>query len=107
MSEDAGSEGALARMDHVIEGETKALTAAEVEKVGNLVEDDEWLGLTMEVRRPSASPCPRALDLCFLTKPLLDFLPSGTACHRSAVRNPRADQDVGARIHRQRRVQSG
>ena len=35
--------------DEIVEGETRALTAAEVEEVGNLVEDDEWLGLTMEL----------------------------------------------------------
>ena len=31
------------------EGETRAMTAAEVEEVGNLVADDEWLGLAMEL----------------------------------------------------------
>lgn len=35
--------------DEIVEGQTRALTAAEVEEVGNLVEDDEWLGLTMEL----------------------------------------------------------
>lgn len=33
----------------VVEGETTALTKAEVERVGNLVEDDEWLGLATEL----------------------------------------------------------
>ena len=33
----------------VSDGETKKLTAAEVEEVGNLVADDEWLGLGMEL----------------------------------------------------------
>ena len=33
----------------VVEGPTKVLTAAEVEEVGNLVADDEWLGLGMEL----------------------------------------------------------
>ena len=35
--------------DEVIDGPTKALTAAEIEEVGNLVADDEWLGLGMEL----------------------------------------------------------
>lgn len=35
--------------DEVVQGETKKLSAAEVEEVGNLVEDDEWLGLGMEL----------------------------------------------------------
>lgn len=33
----------------VVEGETRLLTAADVEEVGNLVEDEEWLGLGMEM----------------------------------------------------------
>jgi len=33
----------------VIEGTTRLLTAADVEEVGNLVEDEEWLGLGMEM----------------------------------------------------------
>jgi len=37
------------KQDSVIEGETTPLTRAEVEKIGNLVEDDEWLGLTTEL----------------------------------------------------------
>lgn len=37
------------KQDSVIEGETTALTKAEVEKIGNLVEDDEWLGLGSEL----------------------------------------------------------
>ena len=48
--EESGENKALVKADDVIEGETRALTADEVEQVGNLVEDDEWLGLTMEVR---------------------------------------------------------
>ena len=35
--------------DEVVEGTTRALTAAEVEEVGNLAADDEWLGLAMEL----------------------------------------------------------
>ena len=34
---------------NVVEGETRALTVAEQQEVGNLVADDEWLGLTMEM----------------------------------------------------------
>ena len=33
----------------VMTGETRVLTAADMEEVGNLVEDDEWLGLGMEM----------------------------------------------------------
>ena len=33
----------------VVEGETRLLTAADVEEVGNLAEDEEWLGLGMEM----------------------------------------------------------
>eukprot|EP00966_Prymnesium_polylepis_P054668 1263418-Prymnesium_polylepis.1 len=33
----------------VVEGTTSKLTAAEVEQVGNLAADDEWLGLAMEL----------------------------------------------------------
>jgi signal transduction histidine kinase len=35
--------------DVVVQGETTAMTKAEVEKIGNLVEDDEWLGLATEL----------------------------------------------------------
>lgn len=35
--------------ERVIDGETRSLTDAEVEKVNNLVADDEWLGLGMEL----------------------------------------------------------
>ena len=35
--------------DDVAVGETTAMTKAEVEEVGNLVEDDEWLGLATEL----------------------------------------------------------
>ena len=33
----------------VVEGQTTKMTAQEIEEVGNLVADDEWLGLTMEL----------------------------------------------------------
>jgi len=35
--------------DGVVEGEARLLTAADKESVGNLVEDEEWLGLGMEM----------------------------------------------------------
>lgn len=45
-----GGEGELvASGDVVVDGATTKLTAAEVEQVGNLAADDEWLGLAMEL----------------------------------------------------------
>ena len=38
-----------AEADDVAVGETKKLTAAQVDEIGNLVEDDEWLGLGVEL----------------------------------------------------------
>ncbi|NDC63908.1 MAG: UTP--glucose-1-phosphate uridylyltransferase [Planctomycetia bacterium] len=38
---------AMTSSDVVVQGETTAMTKAEVEKIGNLVEDDEWLGLLL------------------------------------------------------------
>ena len=47
---DAVAQGIVVRADDaVVEGETTALTKVEVEEIGNLVEDDEWLGLTTEL----------------------------------------------------------
>jgi hypothetical protein len=40
---------AMTSSDVVVQGETTAMTKAEVEKIGNLVEDDEWLGLATEL----------------------------------------------------------
>ena len=40
---------AITSSDIVVQGETTAMTKAEVEKIGNLVEDDEWLGLATEL----------------------------------------------------------
>ena len=40
---------AITSSDLVVQGETTAMTKAEVEKIGNLVEDDEWLGLATEL----------------------------------------------------------
>jgi len=40
---------AITPAEEVVEGETTPMTASEVERVGNLVEDDEWLGLTTEL----------------------------------------------------------
>ena len=36
---------AITSSDVVVQGETTTITKAEVEKIGNLVEDDVWLGL--------------------------------------------------------------
>ncbi|HJL22687.1 MAG TPA: serine acetyltransferase, partial [Polyangiaceae bacterium LLY-WYZ-15_(1-7)] len=38
-----------AAADDVAVGETKKLTAAQADEIGNLVEDDEWLGLGVEL----------------------------------------------------------
>ena len=40
---------AITSSDVVVQGETTTITKAEVEKIGNLVEDDEWLGLATEL----------------------------------------------------------
>lgn len=45
----AAPESALTTTAEVVEGETRLLTAADVEEVGNLAEDEEWLGLGMEM----------------------------------------------------------
>jgi hypothetical protein len=40
---------AITSSDVVVQGETTAMTKAEDEKIGNLVENDEWLGLATEL----------------------------------------------------------
>ena len=40
---------AITSSDVVVQGETTTITKAEVEKIRNVVEDDEWLGLATEL----------------------------------------------------------
>ena len=107
--------------DVVVQGETTAMTKAEVEKIGNLVEDDEWLGLATELVRPGGaivlkttthdvaapSPTPWVIDevtvlgsRCGPFAPALRLLTSGAVDPRPLITEERALDDGVAALAR-------